>query len=171
MLYRENIDSHTAGVDTAPDVFFATDNDSVAFTGIYRAKGNEAAMVYVVNSQVCYNSTFDLAKRRNQLFTAITRSKAWVRVLGVGEDMDGLISEYEQVKAHNFTLDFVYPTKNERDHMNVVNRDMSEAEKARIRSSKNNMAGLIANLESGQIFLEDLDKEQVDRLRMLLEKK
>lgn len=128
-------------------------------------------MVYVVNSQVCYNSTFDLAKRRNQLFTAITRSKAWVRVLGVGEDMDGLISEYEQVKAHNFTLDFVYPTKNERDHMNVVNRDMSEAEKARIRSSKNNMAGLIANLESGQIFLEDLDKEQVDRLRMLLEKK
>ena len=55
--------------------------------------------------------------------------------------------------------------------MNVVNRDMSEAEKARIRSGQSNMAGLIADLESGQIFLEDLGEEQVDKLRMLLEKK
>lgn len=171
MLFQEGIASHTAGVDTAPDIFFANDNDSVAFTGIYRAKGNEAAMVYVVNSQVCFDSAFDLAKLRNQLFTAITRSKAWVRVLGVGKSMDGLISEYEQVKAHNFTLDFIYPTQSQRNHMNVVNRDMSEAEKARIRSGQSNMAGLIADLESGQIFLEDLGEEQVDKLRMLLEKK
>lgn len=171
LLYQEGITSHTAGVDTAPDIFFANDNDSVAFTGIYRAKGNEAAMVYVVNSQVCFNSTFDLAKLRNQLFTAITRSKAWVRVLGVGESMDGLISEYEQVKAHNFTLNFLYPTQSQRDHMNVVNRDMSEAEKSHVRNSQNSIAGLIADLESGQIFLEDLGEEQVDKLRMLLKKK
>lgn len=171
LLFQEGIASHTAGVDTAPDVFFADDNDSVAFTGIYRAKGNEAAMVYVVNSQVCFDSPFDLAKLRNQLFTAITRSKAWVRVLGVGTSMDGLISEYEQVKAHGFTLDFTYPTQSQRNHMNVVNRDMSEAEKMRVRKSQNNMAGLIADLESGQIFLEDLGEEQVAKLRLLLEKK
>lgn len=171
LLFQEGIVSHTAGVDTAPDVFFADDNNSVAFTGIYRAKGNEAAMVYVVNSQVCFDSPFDLAKLRNQLFTAITRSKAWVRVLGVGENMDGLISEYEQVKAHGFTLDFTYPTQSQRNHMNVVNRDMSEAEKMRVRNSQTNMAGLIADLESGQIFLEDLGEEQVAKLRMLLGEK
>ena len=171
LLFQEGIASHTAGVDTAPDVFFADDNNSVAFTGIYRAKGNEAAMVYVVNSQVCFDSPFDLAKLRNQLFTAITRSKAWVRVLGVGENMDGLISEYEQVKAHGFTLDFTYPTQSQRNHMNVVNRDMSEAEKMRVRNSQTNMAGLIADLESGQIFLEDLGEEQVAKLRMLLGEK
>lgn len=171
LLFQEGIASHTAGVDTVPDVFFANDNDSVAFTGIYRAKGNEAAMVYVVNAQDCFDSAFDLAKLRNQLFTAITRSKAWVRVLGIGKSMDGLISEYEQVKAHNFTLDFMYPTQSQRNHMNVVNRDMSEAEKARIRSGQNNIAGLIADLESGQLFLEDLGEEQVDKLRMLLRKK
>ena len=171
LLFQEGIASHTAGVDTAPDVFFADDNNSVAFTGIYRAKGNEAAMVYVVNSQVCFDSPFDLAKLRNQLFTAITRSKAWVRVLGVGENMDGLISEYEQVKAHGFTLDFTYPTQSQRNHMNVVNRDMSEAEKKRVRNSQTNMAGLIADLESGQIFLEDLGEEQVAKLRMLLGEK
>jgi len=171
LLFQEGIASHTAGVDTAPDVFFADGNDSVAFTGIYRAKGNEAAMVYVINSQVCFDSLFDLAKLRNQLFTAITRSKAWVRVLGVGKSMDGLICEYEQVKAHGFTLDFTYPTQSQRKHMNVVNRDMSEAEKTRVRNRQNNMAGLIADLESGRIFPEDLGEEQVAKLRMLLEKK
>lgn len=171
LLFQEGIASHTAGVDTAPDIFFTNDNNSIAFTGIYRAKGNEAAMVYVVNSQVCFNSAFELAKLRNQLFTAITRSKAWVRVLGIGESMEGLVSEYEQVKAHNFTLNFTYPTQSQRDHMNVVNRDMSEAEKARIKNGKNNIAELIASLESGQVFLEDFGDEQIDKLRMLLRKK
>ena len=168
LLYQEGIQSHTAGVDTAPDVFFSEDNDSVAFTGIYRAKGNEAAMVYIVNAQTCFESAFDLAKIRNQLFTAITRSKAWVRVVGVGKNMDGLISEYQKVKDHNFTLDFEYPTKAQRDHMNIVNRDMSDAEKGNIKQRKNNIASLIDDLESGKIYLEDLGETQVERLRSLL---
>lgn len=171
LLFQYGIASHTAGVDTAPDIFFANDNDSIAFSGIYRAKGNEAAMVYIVNAQVCFDSSFDLAKLRNQLFTAITRSKAWVRVLGVGKSMEGLIAEYEQVKAHDFKLDFIYPTQSQRDHMNIVNRDMSESEKSRIKKSQGSMAALIADLESGQIFLEDLGEDQVSRLRSLLEGK
>lgn len=32
LLYEKGIQSHTAGVDTAPDVFFDEDNASVAFT-------------------------------------------------------------------------------------------------------------------------------------------
>lgn len=168
LLFQQGIQSHTAGVDTTPDVFFVENNDSVVFTGIYRAKGNEAAMVYIINSQVCFESSFDLAKLRNQLFTAITRSKAWVRVLGVGREMEGLIAEYEKVKNHNFTLDFVYPTKSQRNHMNIVNRDMSDAEKRKIRESKVNVDSLIKELESGSIFIEDLDAKQVERLRELL---
>lgn len=168
LLYDFGISSHTAGVDTAPDVFFSNDNDSIAFTGIYRAKGNEAAMVYVVNSQTCYESAFDMAKIRNQLFTAITRSKAWVRVLGVGDGMNKLIDEYEQVKGHHFTLDFNYPTKQERDHMNIVNRDMSNAEKSKVQKSKVNLASLIEELENGQIYLDDLGEEQLSKLRALL---
>ncbi len=72
--------------------------------------------------------------------------------------MDGLISEYEQVKAHGFTLDFTYPTQSQRNHMNVVNRDMSEAEKMRVRNSQTNMAGLIADLESGKFSLKDWER-------------
>lgn len=85
--------------------------------------------------------------------------------------MEGLIAEYEQVKAHDFKLDFIYPTQSQRDHMNIVNRDMSESEKSRIKKSQGSMAALIADLESGQIFLEDLGEDQVSRLRSLLEGK
>lgn len=67
-LFNIGINSHTAGVDTTPDVFFAENEESVAFTGIYRAKGNEAAMVYVINSDLCYDSTFELAKKKESTF-------------------------------------------------------------------------------------------------------
>ena len=72
--------------------------------------------------------------------------------------MDGLIAEYKKVKDHNFTLDFIYPTKAQRDHMNIVNRDMSEAEKRKIQKSKGNAQNLIQELESGNIYLEIWEK-------------
>lgn len=171
LLFQKNIQSHTAGVDTAPDVFFLEDNNSIAFTGIHRAKGNEAGMVYIVNSETCFESHFDLAKLRNQLFTAITRSKAWVRVLGVGDSMDGLIKEYEKLKTHNFTLDFIYPTKGQRDHMNIVNRDMSEAEKNKIKESNISISNLVSELKNGNIYIEDFDKKQLNELISLLNQK
>jgi superfamily I DNA and RNA helicase len=43
------INSSLAGVSSSPDVFF--ENDLVTFTGIFRAKGNEAAMIYIINAQ------------------------------------------------------------------------------------------------------------------------
>jgi len=167
-LFDMEIRSHTAGVDTTPDEFFSANNDSIAFTGIYRAKGNEAAMVYVINSDKCYESTYELAKLRNQLFTAITRSKAWVRVLGVGADMDKLIQEFEKVKTHDFTLDFKYPTKKQRENMNIINRDMDRPELERVKKSKSELKQLVKSLESGEVYLADFDKDTIDRLRSLI---
>lgn len=166
-LYEMNIQSHTAGIDTAPDVFFSDDR-SIAFSGIYRAKGNEAAMVYVINAQECFDAPFDLAKIRNRLFTAITRSKAWVRVLGVGDGMKSLTREYQKVKEKNFMLDFIYPTKAQREHMNVVNRDMSASEKNKVQINKNHLKNLIEDLADGKIYREDLGTEEINKLIELL---
>jgi len=170
ILAQKNIISHTAGVDTARDVFFLPDNDSITFTGIYRAKGNEAAMVYVINAQDCFYSSEDMAKVRNQLFTAITRSKAWVRVVGVGSGMVSLLKEYEEIKRHRFTLDFIYPTEEQRQYLNIVNRDISESERSRIRKTKGSIDDLIKDLESGQVLPEDLGKDKIRRLSELLDK-
>jgi superfamily I DNA and RNA helicase len=167
-LFKLGINSHLAGVDTSPDVFFDADNDSVAFTGIFRAKGNEAGMVYIVNAQDCYSSFGNLATIRNRLFTAITRSKAWVRVLGYGKGMDALKQEFDKVKESNFALRFKYPTENERKHLNIVNRDMTKEERRRVRRKKDDFAQLLDDLENGRVFAEDLGAEQLQRLRVLL---
>ena len=52
--------------------------------------------------------------------------------------------------------------------MNIVNRDMSEAEKHRVKQSKANISDLIASIENGQIFIEDLGEDNIARLKALL---
>ena len=170
-LMQMGINSNLAGVTTIADVF--TEPGTVTFTGIFRAKGNEAAMVYVINAQDCFGAFLprDLARVRNRLFTAITRSKAWVRVVGVGKAMAALKAEFEKAKAENFSLRFNYPTEEERKTMMTVNRDMSKAEQDRSNRRRSNFAEIIESLDSGESFIEDYPEELVRKLESFLAKK
>ena len=170
-LLEMGINSHLAGVDTTPDIFFQTGRDLVTFTGIYRAKGNEAGMVYIINAQDCHSSLRNLASIRNQLFTAITRSKAWIRVLGVGSRMKEIKKEYDKLESQNFDLQFTYPTEKQREELRVVHRDMTTAERKRLEQRQKSLFGLIKDIESGNIHIEDLDETAVARLREFLMQK
>lgn len=166
-LFQLGINSNLAGVTTIADVF--TEPGTVTFTGIFRAKGNEAAMVYVINAQDCFGTTRgNVATVRNRLFTAITRSKAWVRVLGVGPNMVALKEEFEKTKAANFALHFRYPTETERQTMTTVNRDMSKAEQERSAKRRINLAEIVESLKSGESFIEDYPPELIANFQNLL---
>ncbi len=167
-LFDAGIQTHLAGVDTDADVFFRTDTPSVTFTGIYRAKGNEAGMVYVINAQECNGPGPGLSSLRNRLFTAITRSKAWVRVLGYGPHMQGLINEFNMLKQRGFVLDFRYPDDLLLSKLRIVHRDLSPQEQQRLAQKKNQLAELLHDLESGVLHLEDLDEATREKLKMLL---
>lgn len=167
-LFEAGIQTHLAGVDTDADVFFRTDTPSVTFTGIYRAKGNEAGMVYVINAQDCNGSGTGLATLRNRLFTAITRSKAWVRVIGYGPRMQGLIDEFLALKQRGFVLDFTYPDDALLGKLRIVHRDLSPQERQRLERKKSQIADLLGDLENGEIHPEDLDQATRERLRRLL---
>jgi len=167
-LFVRGIQSHVAGVDTSSDIFFRGEDESIAFTGIFRAKGNEAGMVYVINAQDCYGGPYNVGRVRNQLFTAITRSKAWVRVLGIGPNMNRLKNEYGKVETHNYELHFVYPTKETRKHLRVVNRDKSVSVQKKIQGATSNLSNLISDIGEGKVLLEDLPTEDVMALRRLL---
>lgn len=167
-LLERGIGSHVAGVDTGADVFFKEHADSVTFTGIHRAKGNEAGMVYVINAQDCHTTGRNLSTLRNRLFVAITRSKAWVRVLGVGSGMEKIMAEYGRLRDNDFSLRFTYPTARQRRQMRIVHRDMTAGERRRVRKSDEDLGNLVNDIESGRIHLEDLDEEVVDKLRGLL---
>ena len=168
LLWEMGISSHLAGVDTDPDVFFQTDEPSVTFAGVFRAKGNEAGMVYVINAQDCHSSAWNLARIRNQLFTAITRSKAWIRVTGVGTRMKELMSEYEKLKQRNFELHFIYPDAEQREQLRIVHRDMTKKERERLRGRQQDLVNLVKDLKSGNLRAEDLDESVVAELRGFL---
>jgi superfamily I DNA and RNA helicase len=163
------INSHVAGVDTSADEFYRADEDSVTFTGVYRAKGNEAGMVYVVNSQDCHGMGRNLASIRNRLFVAITRSKAWVRVVGVGPDMTAIEGEYHSVRERDFELRFTYPTEEQRGRLRLIHRDMTTKERNRVQKHRRDLDQLISDLESGLVHKEDLNSEQLAALRTLLD--
>ena len=93
-------------------------------------------MVYIINAQDCFESDENLSVVRNRLFTAITRSKAWVRVLGVGTQMRGLIEEFERVRSNDFRLAFRYPHAQQMKRLKIVNRDMPTVERRRYNRTK-----------------------------------
>jgi len=164
-LYKASINSNLAGFSTSPDIFF--EDSAVVFTSIHRAKGNEAAMVYVINSQNCFSGN-DIARKRYILFTAITRSKAWVRICGYGPKAAALEEEYQKLKNHGFKLIFSYPTKEEQDKINIVNRDMTYQERKAQSEGRHSLERFLAAFKSGTIRKEDIPSEVLDQLRKLL---
>ena len=167
-LMQKGFNSNLAGVTNSADSF--SEPGAVTFTGIFRAKGNEAGMVYIINAQDCFSASLprNLARARNRLFTAITRSKAWVRVLGVGADMTALKEEFERVKAAEFKLSFDYPTEAQRKEITTINRDMSKVEQEGLDQNQNTLQDLLRSFESGETFIEDYPEHLVKKLQKFL---
>lgn len=112
----------------------------VTCSHIHRAKGNEAPMVYVVNSQNCAGSGIG---GRNIIFTAITRARAWVRILGVGAAMDTLIEEINSCVENDYALQFKYPTP---DELTKIRSLKADSKKGRGKKSTAELVALFNSL-------------------------
>ncbi|MCW2312214.1 DEAD/DEAH box helicase [Rhodoferax antarcticus] len=156
LLFGMEINSEIAGVSTSRDVFSKI--GAVTFTGIFRAKGNEAGMVYIINAHDCFSSFNDaqLALVRNRIFTAITRSKAWVRVLGIGPKMDGLIEEWSALKQNDYQLKFVYPTIPEKLRLRITNKAGNPQKRTRLRKLEAQTDDLLSAIASGDVDADQL---------------
>ena len=78
----------------------------VSLSTVYRAKGNEAAAVLAVGVDAV---ELRLRDGRNKLFTAFTRSKAWLRVSGIGKSQLPVFQELEKAIANAPMLQFTMP--------------------------------------------------------------
>ena len=156
LLFSAGINSEIAGVSTSRDVF--SKDGAVTFTGIFRAKGNEAGMIYVLNAQDCFFAftKSQLALIRNRLFTALTRSKGWVRVLGVGPKMDSLTDEWSRLKAQNYKLKFKYPTESEKKLLRLINVEPAAKQTARERRLQRQRDELLQAIRAGDIDVDQL---------------
>jgi superfamily I DNA and RNA helicase len=144
-------------------------SDTVTFTGIFRAKGNKAAMIYVINAHDCYNafSPASLARVRNQLFTAITRSKAWVRILGIGRQMERLIAEYNEVARRDCRLEFTYPDAEQRKRLRIISRDIKRRRPRQRTKTTAEIREVLEAIEAGELDVEDLPRATRRRLANL----
>ncbi len=165
LLLDKDIQNHLTGVDTGAGLF--RHPASVTFTGVYRAMGTEFGVVYVINAHDCYASDHNLAVMRSRLFAAITRSKAWVRVCGVGEDMERLAAEHSKLMDADYTMRFVYPTKRQRRELRMAHRELSDEGARRVEQYRSNMSSLIKDFEAGHVYPEDF-REIAPRLQELL---
>jgi superfamily I DNA and RNA helicase len=91
----------------------------VTLSTVYRAKGNEAAAVFVVGVDAVETS---VRKGRNKVFTAFTRSKAWLRVSGVGSFASRLIEEVNVALSKVPNLEFEVP---DRTKVDMIQHDIS----------------------------------------------
>lgn len=160
-LADQGLDSHLVGVSSSRDGFLI--DDKVAVSGPHRAKGNEAPVVYVMDADFCA-SGIELIKKRNILFTGITRSRGWVRVCGCGDGMRVLLAEFEKLKAKNFKLDFTIPTLPELQKMRTLYRDITSDDRRKAADLKKAFDKLSDNEEEANAVLQTLPKELRDRI-------
>ena len=98
-----------------------TEEGAVTLSTVYKAKGNEAYMVYVVGADAIYDLP-DVIDR-NKLFSAITRAKAWVRISGQNGDSAPWTLEIKNAIEKYPELVFRYPTDAE---IKVMRRDLAK---------------------------------------------
>lgn len=160
-LAKRDVPSHLVGVTTSRDEVFQ--DNSVAIAHIFRAKGNEAAMVYFVDAEFC-QAGFELSRKRNVLFTAITRSRCWVRLFGVGDRMTALCSEVAKARQNNFELEFTYPDREQIKRLARVHRDMTEEERRDWERKIITLNDVIRAVTEGDVPIEALPPELLAKL-------
>lgn len=97
-------------------------NDKITLTTVYRAQGHEAGSVYIVGIDKIFQYK-DSVIERNKLFTAITRSNAWITMTGSGIFSKIFEEEIKKIVQNNFTLAFKMPDLTK---LRQIRRDLVE---------------------------------------------
>ena len=102
--------------------------ETVTLSTVHKAKGNEAGSIYALG----VDGLFDPIQRqkigsRNKIFVAITRSKAWVTLTGVGTYANDLVTEYDAARGAFPVLKFIMK---DRGDLKMIQYDLGEQQKA-----------------------------------------
>jgi superfamily I DNA and RNA helicase len=129
--------------------------DHVTLSTVYRAKGNEAAVVFTVGVDAIHPDRKQ-QRARNKRFTAFTRAKAWLRVSGIGDEARYFVNEIEVARSKLPRLEFVYPDPAK---VKLLQRDLSD-KASRLRDlaeeTERRMEQLGLEEEERELFLSTL---------------
>jgi len=160
LLVQQNIASNIPGL--VDDTAAFMESGKVTLSTINRAKGNESPIVYIMSFDALYDYV-DSIENRNRAFTSISRSKAWVRITGVGPKMKQANNEISKIRADYPWFKFIFPD------MDAIRRLDSETAKRRkkLDKGKASLAGLLnldkdalaALIQTNPKLFEELSKK------------
>jgi len=146
----------------------------VTISRIHRAKGNEADMVYVVGLDNIAKDESNI-RLRNQLFIALTRTRAWVKLSGVGKYQ--MYEEMRRVIASGDTFTFTFNHRPKRE-ISVTDagellkryaaggRNFQSADLRGIQLAGANLRG--ANLISAKLNNANLSNAKLDSAKLVI---
>ena len=164
-LARRGIPAHLVGDSSSPDQVFVA--GSIAIAHIHRSKGNEASMVYVLNADECEGGG-GLLRKRNTLFTAMTRSKCWLRLCGSGPAMSNLERQAASIQEYN-ELRFNIPTETELQRLRTLHRDQTPDERQVARRAEEGLRRFLEAYQDGVVAIESLPADIRTRIATLLQ--
>lgn len=121
----------------------------VSLSTIFNAKGNEAGSVYICGTDAIFEQKDDITLR-NKIFTAMTRSLAWVNITGVGNSINFCIEELKELVKNDYNLKFIQPSQNE---VNTIRQEID------ITQNILNKLGRVAE----ELQREGLSTEEIER--------
>jgi superfamily I DNA and RNA helicase len=124
-LQDRNVDSTIPGLVEESWAF--GQRGKVTLSTLRRAKGNEAPVVFIMAFESLYDYV-DPIENRNKAFTAISRSKGWLRISGVGPQMERAKREIDAILADDGKLCFTFP---DMDNLHIRRLDASDTSRRR----------------------------------------
>lgn len=162
-LKERGIASVLPGRNTPADVFRTENN--VTLTHIYRAKGNEASVVYVYGFEHVWwaKEDYQTITRRNLAFTAMTRSKGWLILTGLGRSAEALFQEIGAIQEQIGKVTFRVPDV-KRIQRNLETYE-NQRRRVRLRKAQQSLGKLLDDLKD-----VDVDLLPENQRRLLLER-
>jgi superfamily I DNA and RNA helicase len=135
-------------IDTDKEVF--QKKDHVTLTGIFKAKGNEASVIYVMGFEEVDSNPRQIVQERNQAFTAMTRTRGWCILTGVGKKATTLFDEINQILSNGPEhITFTVPDPKR------IQRNLDNLEYERRRNSMKKAQGLTSQLKQLLVQIDD----------------
>jgi len=154
-LVESNIGSTIPGlVDDASEFAEA---GLVTLSTVFRAKGNEAPIVYILAFEYLYGFAEEI-ENRNRAFTAISRAKGWVRITGIGSRMRSVQREIQGILDDLPRFRFTFP-----DIEGIRKLDASETTRRRreVKKLRESVKAIMSSKEA----LADLS--EADRRKLI----
>lgn len=152
-LAKLGIQAARIGMDTDKGVF--QKQNHVTLTGIFKAKGNEASVVYVIGFDQIGSNPRLVVQERNQAFTAMTRARGWCILTGIGKEVEILFNEIKNILSNPEEINFTVPDPNS------IQRNLDNLEYERRRNRLKKAQDLTSQLAQ---LANELDLPDIRRL-------